>query len=92
MFIIFFFSILIFEKKKKKSYGNQLSALIEFYLKPMREKKIVSPEEIKTIFGNIEVIYEIHLIFLEGLNNSTKSFKTEVLISPNFLKMTDSLK
>eukprot|EP01091_Cochliopodium_minus_P009689 TRINITY_DN2439_c0_g1_i1.p1 TRINITY_DN2439_c0_g1~~TRINITY_DN2439_c0_g1_i1.p1 ORF type:complete len:352 (-),score=104.13 TRINITY_DN2439_c0_g1_i1:29-1084(-) len=76
----------------EQSYGDQIKIMIEFYMKPMSNQKIVKEEKVKIIFGNIDVIYQIHLLFLESLQKGLNNYQSNPCISQVFLQLSDAMK
>lgn len=67
--------------------------IIKSFLVPLQEKKILKPEEIKTIFSNIGEILAAHKKFLEELSPRMENFDVETsLIGDLFIKWAPSLK
>ena len=53
----------------EKSYSNDLKTIIEVFVKPLREKRIISEDLIKKIFINVEVLYNYHSLFVKKLES-----------------------
>lgn len=68
-------------------YVNQLETIINFFMKPVEERKILKPDDFKILFGNINTIYNINKELLEeldkGFHNVANAFSK---IAP-FLKL-----
>lgn len=54
---------------------------------PVRQSKLINPEDIKQIFSEIEVIHNIHANFLQMLEEKYRTWSPSQLISPLFLIM-----
>jgi uncharacterized membrane protein YwzB len=50
------------------TYVNNLKILIDYYVRPSFE--YISQEDVKIIFGNIEVVYGVNSLFLKDLEDS----------------------
>lgn len=44
----------------EENYFKSLDIVVEVYVKPLREAKIISQQDMDTIFSNIETIHQIH--------------------------------
>ncbi|KAL1501709.1 hypothetical protein ABEB36_006990 [Hypothenemus hampei] len=68
-------------------YVKQLETIIEFFMKPIQEKKLLKADEYEILFGNINTIYSINKQLLEeldkGFDNMANAFSK---IAP-FLKL-----
>lgn len=68
-------------------YVKQLETIINFFMKPVEERKILKPDDFKILFGNINTIYNINKELLEeldiGFHNVANAFSK---IAP-FLKL-----
>lgn len=68
-------------------YVQQLEIILNFFMRPAQERKLLRPEDFQVLFGNIQTIYNINKELLEeldeGPNNVTKAFSK---IAP-FLKI-----
>jgi len=79
------------------SYVGGLKQLIWKFFKPLSNstttrKPMVNQTELKTIFSNIEVIYNYNSVLLEGLENRLKSWSSSQRIGDIFIRMTDYLR
>ncbi len=53
-------------------FVNDLAMIIEHYVKPLRERRLLSDDELKKLFSEIERIYELHMAFLAALQDNLK--------------------
>eukprot|EP01102_Stenamoeba_stenopodia_P005953 TRINITY_DN1665_c0_g6_i1.p1 TRINITY_DN1665_c0_g6~~TRINITY_DN1665_c0_g6_i1.p1 ORF type:complete len:1297 (+),score=336.71 TRINITY_DN1665_c0_g6_i1:314-4204(+) len=79
------------------SYVGGLKQLIWKFFKPLSNsattrKPMINQTELKTIFSNIEVIYNYNSVLLEGLENRLKNWSATQRIGDIFIKMTDYLR
>eukprot|EP01006_Ploeotia_vitrea_P045921 TRINITY_DN66979_c8_g2_i1.p1 TRINITY_DN66979_c8_g2~~TRINITY_DN66979_c8_g2_i1.p1 ORF type:complete len:636 (+),score=322.91 TRINITY_DN66979_c8_g2_i1:33-1940(+) len=51
----------------ERSYVKSLGVLIEHYYRPLREKKLLSAQEMSEMFSNVESIFMFHTTFLADL-------------------------
>src|SRR4051812_33709994 len=77
-------------------YVSNLRVLIEVFLQPLRRavesgKGIIPPEDIKSIFSNLEDIYAYNANFLEKLDARVSNWSVESLIGDIFLDMVRML-
>eukprot|EP01102_Stenamoeba_stenopodia_P004102 TRINITY_DN1427_c0_g1_i3.p1 TRINITY_DN1427_c0_g1~~TRINITY_DN1427_c0_g1_i3.p1 ORF type:complete len:634 (-),score=150.70 TRINITY_DN1427_c0_g1_i3:88-1989(-) len=80
----------------EESYVNSLSVLIRLFLVPLREtaqtNPIVNATTIKTIFSEIEVIFNVNRLLLSDLKSRMSNWSPSQIISDVFLQMLDFLK
>jgi len=73
----------------EKRYFNQLSAIIDQFLKPLN--KVIDKSKIKSIFANIQDIHAVHENLLYELENiSSQRFETRTFSKP-FIYKRDAL-
>lgn len=70
--------------ESEEKYVNFLSILVEHGLNPLRDEKVLSETEIRTIFSNVDSILKFHRIFLEDLKTRVSDWKPESLITTVF--------
>lgn len=62
----------------EECYVAQLEVILEFFIKPTLEKKLLAPEHFETLFGNIKTIYKINKELLtelrKGNNHVAEAF------------------
>lgn len=58
----------------ERTYVNYMTLLIEFYVKPLRSKKIIDENTIKKIFSNVEQIHQINSVFFQALEKGMVNF------------------
>ncbi|XP_045463410.1 rho guanine nucleotide exchange factor 39-like [Harmonia axyridis] len=69
----------------EKSYVHQLSLIIDFFMKPAKEKKLLSFEDYEILFGNIQTIYSVNEALLKELyKGSVNVAKAFLHIAPYF--------
>lgn len=69
----------------EKSYVHQLSLIIDFFMKPAKEKKLLSFEDYEILFGNIQTIYSVNEALLKELyKGSVNVAKAFLQIAPYF--------
>jgi len=51
----------------EENYYKSLDIVVEMYIRPMREAKIISQQDMDTIFSNIETIHQIHKNLVQDL-------------------------
>lgn len=49
------------------SYLKQLEIIMNYFMKPIKERKILSDEDFRSVFGDIGTIYEVNGALLEEL-------------------------
>ena len=77
----------------ERSYVSGLTILINSYLRPLREKNIISIQSIRRIFSDIEVLYGFNLQFLTNVENRMKNWnENEQKLGDIFLREVDYLK
>jgi hypothetical protein len=81
----------------ERSYCASLSRVITYYLLPFRTASmspspIISNDEIKKIFGQLEVIYGFNNMFLGQLEEKVKNWSASTQIGLTFLQMADFFK
>lgn len=70
----------------EQRYVEFLTILVDHGIVPLRNEKILSDSEIRTVFSNVETILQFHRIFLEDLKKRIDSWNSESLISDIFAK------
>lgn len=69
----------------EKSYVKQLSTIINFFMKPAKEKKLLNVDEYEVLFGSIQTIYSVNEALLKELNKgSIHVAKAFLQIAPYF--------
>lgn len=63
--------------ESEKTYVNQLSVIVDVFLVPLKQAKLLSAEELDILFGPIEHIYAIHSQFLDNLAERLKQWAPE---------------
>jgi len=63
----------------EETYVQDLKCIVEVFLLPLRESKIISPEEISKIFSTVELLLPLHQDFLKQISEAESVVK---LISP----------
>ena len=58
--------------KTEETYLTDLGLIIEHFIKPCRESSVISDEDIKTVFCNIEKLKALHEIVVVGLHAEGK--------------------
>ena len=87
----------MFAKKKKKLSGkrkNNNFIFSQVFLGPLRMKQppIVSRQDLKAVFSEIEVICGYNSMLLKQLEDRMKNWSETQLIGDIFIKMIDFLK
>eukprot|EP00727_Mastigamoeba_balamuthi_P000669 m51a1_g106 putative domain containing protein (156) ;mRNA; r:325413-325934 len=54
----------------EKTYVDKLNVIIQVFLEPLRKATVASPTDVKTIFGDIEVIRNYNTLMLESLQKA----------------------
>ena len=80
--------------KSERSYVNALQMLVSQYLKPMRAGSVkVSDADLRTIFGDVEVIKNFGEAILEKFEDTVGTWDSEQsLLGPTFLEFAAYLK
>ena len=74
----------------EENYVEKLVAVIEVYIKPLRDASIIDTQDIQLVFGSWEGIYNIHRDFLQTLRKaSCKNIQT---VGVAFGELHDNLK
>ncbi|KAK9885963.1 hypothetical protein WA026_013839 [Henosepilachna vigintioctopunctata] len=69
----------------EKSYVNQLSVIINFFMKPIKQRKLLNNNDYETLFGNIQTIYTVNNTLLKELyRGSTNVANAFLKIAPYF--------
>eukprot|EP01132_Coremiostelium_polycephalum_P002890 gene2890-3592_t len=81
----------------EKKYINNLNRIITIFILPLRDKangkdKILSLDEINTIFSNIEIIFGVHKTFLSDFESRIEKWTDTQKIGDIFLKMAPYLR
>mmetsp|Transcript_16864 Transcript_16864/g.23464 ORF Transcript_16864/g.23464 Transcript_16864/m.23464 type:complete len:776 (+) Transcript_16864:183-2510(+) len=81
----------------EKSYVNSLKAVIECFMHPMKNnetlKNLVSDEQFRTLFSDIEVVHRYNTVFLEKLQEKVSNLDPfSGKLSDAFLMIADYLK
>lgn len=67
------------------TYLKQLEILMKFFIKPLRQRKLISEEDVNVIFGSIKTIYEVNGALLEELKSDlTNVAKAFLKLAPFF--------
>lgn len=63
----------------ERSYIAQLELLMQFFIRPLKEKQIISTDNFLALFGQVEMIYSLNQELLQeleaNLDNVAKAFK-----------------
>lgn len=63
----------------ERSYIGQLELLLEFFVVPLKEKKLITNDQFMSLFGQVEMIYNLNLELLTeleaDLENVARAFK-----------------
>lgn len=77
----------------EETYVSNLKMLIEKFINPIEEGKILSPSSVQTIFSSVKSIYQLNLQFLESLKSEIETKEdVEYKIAECFLKYQESFK
>lgn len=81
----------------ERSYVYQLGLIVQQYLNPLRlavdnKKEIITPADIKNIFGGIEVIYQYNSALLKTLEQRVAQWSDAQTLADIFSEMTVYLK
>eukprot|EP01100_Stratorugosa_tubuloviscum_P013944 TRINITY_DN7193_c0_g1_i1.p1 TRINITY_DN7193_c0_g1~~TRINITY_DN7193_c0_g1_i1.p1 ORF type:complete len:558 (-),score=190.50 TRINITY_DN7193_c0_g1_i1:75-1748(-) len=82
----------------ERTYFSSLKIILEEFEKPLQHafafnpKGIISNEEIFGLFSNIDMIYNIHELFGQDLENAKRNWFPQQLLAPIFLKFVESMK
>jgi len=76
----------------EKSYVYSLNLVIQKFLMPLysaasQSQMVIKPEQMRSIFSNIEMIYNYNTLLLDGLENRISRWSNVQLIGDIFLKM-----
>eukprot|EP01102_Stenamoeba_stenopodia_P000594 TRINITY_DN10579_c0_g1_i1.p1 TRINITY_DN10579_c0_g1~~TRINITY_DN10579_c0_g1_i1.p1 ORF type:complete len:565 (+),score=123.64 TRINITY_DN10579_c0_g1_i1:137-1831(+) len=72
------------------AYVNDLRVLVTFYMKPLRRKKLLTEEQIVSLFSNVELLLHVNEELLQNLEECREDPLS--LVGAVFLKMADFLK
>eukprot|EP01090_Pellita_catalonica_P021835 TRINITY_DN827_c0_g1_i3.p2 TRINITY_DN827_c0_g1~~TRINITY_DN827_c0_g1_i3.p2 ORF type:complete len:424 (-),score=94.27 TRINITY_DN827_c0_g1_i3:2221-3492(-) len=74
----------------EQDYVKDLEHIIEMYIKPLRQKKLISPEAMREVFSNVESILGVNKELLRNFiaGNNTNGAQ----VGDSFLQMADFLK
>jgi len=61
----------------ERAYVQQLSVIVDVFLVPLKQAKLLSTEDLEIIFGPVEHIYAIHSQFLDNLAERLKQWAPE---------------
>ena len=65
------------------SYVNSLAILVHEYIKPLRNYNIISREELSSVFGNLELIYDLHVSLLDSFEAAITSYSaSDTTVAP----------
>jgi len=70
------------------AYVNDLRVLVTFYMKPLRRKKLLSEEQIISLFSNVELLLHVNEELLQNLEECRED--PHSLVGAVFLKMVCS--
>ncbi|ORX44374.1 Dbl homology domain-containing protein [Piromyces finnis] len=76
----------------ERDYVNDLSIIIELYIKPMRNNNILSKKDLGTLFSNIEQLYGVNQELLSLFEERQKQNKCVEEIGDIWLMMNEYLK
>ncbi|CAH0547503.1 unnamed protein product [Brassicogethes aeneus] len=68
-------------------YVSQLETIINFFMNPIKERKLLKQDDFETLFGNIKTIYSINKNLLEELDEGTKNVAQAFLKVAPFFKL-----
>jgi hypothetical protein len=68
-------------------FVDDLNLIFVRYLRPLREQQLLSEDRMRELFGNIEVIYELHLAFLASLQAAVIGGGSSDLLARCFLNL-----
>lgn len=68
-------------------YINQLQTIINFFMKPVQERKLLKADDYETLFGNINTIYNINKELLEELDKGFHNVANAFTKIAPFLKL-----
>ena len=74
----------------EKTYVNRLSLVIKYYVKPLKDSKIITHQQQLTLFSDIETIHELNLTFLSDLQQSIH--QNDIAMGGQFIKFTPYFK
>jgi hypothetical protein len=78
--------------KTERTYVSHIATLVEVFVQPLRQavdsgQPIISREEIKNIFYQLEVIYGYNKTLLSGLEERMSNWSESQLVGDIFLEM-----
>lgn len=81
----------------EESYLRYLTLMIKKYQNPLltmaqTKHPLISAEDVKTLFSNVEIIFAYNSMLLEGLKSRMNSWSSQQKIGDVFLSMADFLK
>lgn len=65
------------------------SILKQKFLIPLKQNKLISAEDVSTMFSNVEVIYGVNQQLLDSLEKAIKNWSPSQKIGQIFLKMVN---
>lgn len=71
----------------EENYIKQLEVVINFFMKPIQQKHLLSPEDFDFLFGSIKSIYVINKELLDELRNNAKNVARAFSRLAPFFKM-----
>ncbi|XP_044758126.1 putative protein tag-52 isoform X2 [Coccinella septempunctata] len=74
----------------EKSYVQQLSTIINFFMKPAKEKQLLSVGDYEILFGNIHTIYSVNEALLRELHKGSMHIAKAFLQIAPYFKMYSS--
>lgn len=69
------------------SYVSQLSEILNVFMKPMLEKKILEKEDTDLIFPNIEILHQLHSLLEKDIRERMQSWSEDHCIGDMYCKM-----
>lgn len=68
-------------------YVHQLETIINFFLKPTKEGKLLKSDDFQIVFGHINTIYNVNKVLLEHLDKGSKNVANAFTKVIPFLKL-----
>jgi hypothetical protein len=76
----------------EETYVENLTILVDRYLKPIRSKELLSGSQIQSIFSNAETLQQLNSMFLRDLKTSMKSGEKDVKMAEVLSKFAQGFK
>eukprot|EP01080_Neovahlkampfia_damariscottae_P003843 gene3843-7003_t len=76
----------------EEDYVDHLTTLIENFKKPIKEKNILTESQQSTLFGNIDVVYGVNVLFLKNLKEALKHPHKEEKMAEMISKFSKSFR